>query len=216
MAIQHLATDYVDEVLSGTRKFQMTENLDDTVSFTDVSTYTTEGSGYGASDLNTTNGTVNDVIDLAEACASNITALEASVSNILNGTTQVPVATNARNANNATLADRATTADTATLATTATTANTANTATTATTAQSVSNDFILTNKQALSFTNNVCTISDSRITENSLADVYFTSECINSAQKAVITVETSTGKVTITAGRTPTSTLTASIRVRTV
>ena len=216
MSITKLPTNYVDEVVSGTRKYRMIENLDDTVSFEDESTYTVEGSGYGATDLNGTNGTVNQVIDLAEGNDGRISTLETTLGNIMDGTTAVPSATNASSATSATSATHATNADNATTADSATTATTAGTANTASTAQSVDNDFILISNQALTFTNNVCTLSDARITANSLADVYFTSDCINNAQKAVISVETTAGAVTITAGRTPTSTLTASVRIRVV
>lgn len=89
-------------------------------------------------------------------------------------------------------------------------------ATNADIAASVSNDFILKNKQALSFTNKVCTISDSRITADSLADVYFTNATMQAASKASITVETSAGEVTLTAAREPETILVASIRIRVV
>lgn len=77
-------------------------------------------------------------------------------------------------------------------------------------------DFILCNKQNLTFVSNICTINDQRITADSLADVYFTNSCIGAAEKANITVETSTGAVTLTAGRTPEGTLTATIKVRVI
>ena len=77
-------------------------------------------------------------------------------------------------------------------------------------------EFILCNKQVLTFTNNVCTMLDSRITADSLADVYFTSNCAEIAQKASIDVETSSGALTLTAGRTPEGTLTATIKVRAI
>lgn len=127
-----------------------------------------------------------------------VTELEATVTNIINGTTAVGNATHATNA------------DSATNATNAASANSA------TTAGSVSNDFILRNKQALSFTNKVCTISDSRITADSLADVYFTNATMQAASKASITVETSAGAVTLTAAREPETILVASIRIRVV
>ena len=70
--------------------------------------------------------------------------------------------------------------------------------------------------QTLTFTNKVCEISDARITANSIANVYFTQACMQTAVKAGITVETSAGKVTLTAARTPEATLTASIQIRVV
>ena len=80
----------------------------------------------------------------------------------------------------------------------------------------IAKDFILINKQNLTFSANVCTISDARITADSLADVYFTTACMTAAEKAAIVVETSAGAVTLTAGRTPESTLTATIKIRVV
>ena len=77
-------------------------------------------------------------------------------------------------------------------------------------------DFILCNKQALTFSSNICTISDARITADSLADVYFTAGCIAAAEKASIVVETSAGAVTLTAARAPEATLTASIKIRVI
>lgn len=77
-------------------------------------------------------------------------------------------------------------------------------------------DFILINKQTLTFINNICTINDPRITADSLADVYFTANSFLAAQKASIVVETSTGAVTLTAARVPESTLTATIKIRVI
>lgn len=81
---------------------------------------------------------------------------------------------------------------------------------------STSKSFILQAKQALTFTNKVCTISDNRITADSLAEVVFTANCIDNARKAVISVDTSNGAVTIRAGRTPQGTLTATVFIRVV
>lgn len=81
---------------------------------------------------------------------------------------------------------------------------------------SKSSSFILQAKQALTFENKVCTILDSRIQSNSLAEVVFTRACLDKAKKAGITVDTSSGAVTITAGRTPTDTLYATIYIRVV
>lgn len=77
-----------------------------------------------------------------------------------------------------------------------------------------SKDFVLSNQVTLTFTNNIATISDSRITANSLADVYFTSDTIATAEKAEIYVDTYDGKVQLTAKNTPTGNIRCSIRVR--
>lgn len=76
--------------------------------------------------------------------------------------------------------------------------------------------FLLKNQSVLNFSGNVCTISDNRITADSLADVYFTSDTALAAEKAVIDVETYSGRVDLTAGRTPDGTIKASIVIRVV
>lgn len=56
-----LKTNYVDDLFSGDRKFEMTRNQDGTVSFTDETEYTREGDVFGASDINATNTEVNRI-----------------------------------------------------------------------------------------------------------------------------------------------------------
>ena len=53
--------------------------------------------------------------------------------------------------------------------------------------------------QTFTFTNNVCEISDNRITADSLVDVYFTADSMERAESAVIVVDSTTGKVVLTA-----------------
>lgn len=77
-------------------------------------------------------------------------------------------------------------------------------------------DFILANQEEITFTDNVAAISDERITADSLADVYFTSDTIDIAKEADISVETTTGSVVLTATTEPTGTIKATIRVRVV
>lgn len=77
-------------------------------------------------------------------------------------------------------------------------------------------DFILTNQSVVPFENNVAIISDSRITQDSLADVYFTQDTFNTAESAVISVETFLGYVKLTAGRTPDGIVRATIHIRVV
>ena len=151
--------------------------------------------------LNGTDMTLSDPLFEVRTGIGDITD---TLSNILDGTTQVASATHA------------TSADSAATATSATTAENASTAGSATTAGSADNDIVIANQQALTFTNKVCTISDARITAASLADVYFTNACMAAAKKANITVETSSGAVTLTAERTPESTLTATVKIRVV
>lgn len=56
-----LPVNYVDAVWSGNRKYTMTQNQDNTISLTDVTEYTVEGSQFGAGDINATNGQVNGI-----------------------------------------------------------------------------------------------------------------------------------------------------------
>lgn len=60
--MNNLSTSYQDAVFSGSRKYTMTTNSDSTVSFTDSTSYTTEGTRFGASDINTTNSAINSII----------------------------------------------------------------------------------------------------------------------------------------------------------
>lgn len=77
-------------------------------------------------------------------------------------------------------------------------------------------DFILTNMKPLTFVDDVARINDARIKADSLADVYFTTDCLDVAKKSGIGVETYNGYVLITADKTPVNTLTASIKIRVV
>lgn len=151
MAITKLKTNFQDDIINtevtDKRRFNLINNSDGTVSFDDVTTYEQIGSNYGAQEINTTNDTVNQLIDEMEK------------------------------------------------------------------ANSV---FLLRNQSVLTFSENVCTISDNRITADSLADVYFTSDTALNAEKAVIDVETYSGRVDLVAGRTPDGIIKASIVIRVV
>ena len=57
-----LDTSYVDAVFTGSRKYSMTQNGDNTYSFTDETEYTQAGSQFGANDINQTNETVNALL----------------------------------------------------------------------------------------------------------------------------------------------------------
>ena len=61
-----LPTNYVDAVYSGNKKYAMTTNGDGTVSFTDQTSYTTQGTRFGAADVNAINSTVNELAELLE------------------------------------------------------------------------------------------------------------------------------------------------------
>lgn len=56
-----LSTSYVDAVWSGNRKYAIVTNQDNTVSFTDETTYSIEGTYFGAADINATNIQVNGI-----------------------------------------------------------------------------------------------------------------------------------------------------------
>lgn len=56
-----LPTNYQDAVWTGSRKYTMQQNADDTVSFSDATEYTVEGSYFGAGDINRTNSQVNGI-----------------------------------------------------------------------------------------------------------------------------------------------------------
>lgn len=77
-------------------------------------------------------------------------------------------------------------------------------------------NFLLTNQEVLTFVNKIASISDTRITADSLADVYFTSDTTLAAEKAVITVETYSGRVDLIAEREPEGEIKASIMIRVV
>lgn len=155
MAITKLKTNFQDDIINtevtDKRRYNLINNTDGTISLEDVTTYEQIGSNYGALEINTANGTVNQLIDKVESAESKINSV-----------------------------------------------------------------FFLTNQSVLNFTGNTCSISDSRITADSLADVYFTSDTALTAEKAVIDVETYAGRVDLTAGRTPDGTIKASIVIRVV
>lgn len=80
----------------------------------------------------------------------------------------------------------------------------------------IPNEFLLLNQSVITFTNNIASISDDRITANSLADVYFTSDTVLAAEKAVISVETYAGRAELTAERQPDNEIKASIYIKVV
>ena len=81
---------------------------------------------------------------------------------------------------------------------------------------SIPNNFLLLNQGVLIFSNKIASIQDERITANSLADVYFTSDTLLAAEKAVIAVETYAGRVDLTAEREPDGEIKASIYIKVV
>ena len=66
MSIPNLPVDFKDDILSSSntkRKYQQTYNNDGSVSLEDVTQYTQKGSEFGASQVNQTNGAVNNIYD---------------------------------------------------------------------------------------------------------------------------------------------------------
>lgn len=54
-----LKTTYVDDAFTGSRRYQITENVDGTVSFTDRTNYLQTGDHYGAAQINEANDYIN-------------------------------------------------------------------------------------------------------------------------------------------------------------
>ena len=224
MNIDKLPVDYVQDVIdtsvTSKRKYILITNADGTTSLDDVTVYVLKGSDFGADDINTTNGTINDIIDAIE--------------NILNGSETVKNAEHAEESETAKSSERAEHAETSETSKSSQNANTADKLKTAVyingvefdgsknisvydnTKLSVDKDFVLANKQVLNFENNICTIQDERITADSLADVYFTSDCIDTATSASISVETYEGELKLTAEKEPEGIINASIHIRVV
>lgn len=55
----NLRTDYVDDMFSGNRKYEMIDNGDGSYSFNDVTEYSQVGSNYGAAQVNACNDAIN-------------------------------------------------------------------------------------------------------------------------------------------------------------
>ena len=66
MSIPNLPVNFKDDILASSnpkRKYQQTFNTDGSVSLEDVTQYTRRGSEFGASQVNQTNGAVNNIYD---------------------------------------------------------------------------------------------------------------------------------------------------------
>ena len=183
MAIAKLPTNFIDAETTQ-QKYKVTNVGNNEALFEDVSTYTTDGSYFGANEINEQHQTINEVITSVENTDRGIAQLK-------NGTTVLSHV------------DEAGTVASAT------------TATSAGKAGSVDNDIVIA-EQTLTFTNKVCVIQNASVTADSLANVIFSRDTLDEARKAVISVETSAGIITLTAGRTPTGTIKARINVRVV
>lgn len=66
MSIPNLPVNFKDDILASSnpkRKYQQTFNTDGSVSLEDVTQYKQKGSEFGASQVNQTNGAINDIYD---------------------------------------------------------------------------------------------------------------------------------------------------------
>lgn len=77
----------------------------------------------------------------------------------------------------------------------------------------VYNDYVIP-IQELVFVEKICEVEDSKVTENSLIDVYFTADTIQEAEDCKIYVDSSDGLITLTAETQPSKTIKALMRVR--
>lgn len=83
-----------------------------------------------------------------------------------------------------------------------------------TTIQEFSDSYYVISQQTLTFTNKVCVINDTKVTANSLVDVYFTADTIVEAENCQIYVDSGTGTITLTAETQPTKPIKAVFSVR--
>lgn len=81
-----LKTDYKDDILDTSqntkRKYAMSENQDDTVSFDDETEYLQEGDSFGAQDINATNAQVNTNTGDIQDINNNLTVLGTTVNSM--------------------------------------------------------------------------------------------------------------------------------------
>lgn len=67
-----LKTDYKDDVFSGNRKYQKTDNSDGTISLVDKTAYSQKGDTFSAADINAINAAVNGLSYVATESASGL------------------------------------------------------------------------------------------------------------------------------------------------
>jgi hypothetical protein len=68
-----LKTDYKNDIFTGPRKYQKTDNTDGTISLNDVTTYEVTGDVYAAADINATNQAVNEFYGEFNAAVNKLT-----------------------------------------------------------------------------------------------------------------------------------------------
>ena len=88
-----LKTNYKNDMFSGKRKYQMTENSDGTISLDDVTNYEQIGDVFSADDINDTNAEVNsirsDLSDLSQETEQSFTETNNQISDGLNAVKSV-------------------------------------------------------------------------------------------------------------------------------
>ena len=191
MAITKLLTNFVDDIINTSvnahRKYRMTAVSGETDTYTLEDTTTYIQRGTDY-DADVVNNTNATVNQVIDLAEGNAD----DMAGFLDGSVEIK---------------KATTADTA---------ENAQTAGSATTAGSSDNDFILCNQYPLTFANGFCQLNDTRITANSVADVYFTTATIATAEQADITVECYANNVKLFNANEVTGSIVATIRIRVV
>lgn len=209
MAINKLPVNFQDDIIDTSvtdkRRYNFIENSDGTKSLEDVTTYFQIGTDYGAKEINVQNQAINDLIDKTS-----------NLDNTQDSEKRVAYAEEAGTAENSNHSATSDSLKTPRKINGVDFDGTKDITIKDTTKLSKDEDFILINQSELEFIDNVCNIYDERIKSTSLADVYFTSDTIEFAEKATMSVETFDGYVSVIANVNPTSTLKASIHIRVV
>ncbi len=194
MVIEKLPVNFKDDVIDTSindkRRYNLITNSDGTTSLEDVTTYEQIGSNFGAEQVNQTNSAVNELIENSELLS--------------NGGEKVKVAEEADKLSSARKINGVDFDGTKDIMIEDDTK------------LPLDKDFILLNNETLTFVSRVVMIEDEKITADSLADVYFTSDTIDIAEEASISVETQTGRCVLTAIKEPEGTVKASIHIRVV
>lgn len=209
--IAKLPTDFVDEVTSQ-YKYKIAD-LDKGLSEVEnVTEFSVKGSYYGATEVKNQRKAVNSLVDVTK---NN----ESVLNNIVNGNPQINVehSENARTAIQSETSQHSVKGHKFRVPVQINGVEfdgNKNITITDDTKVSKNESFILTCKKALSFSNGKCTISDSKITSNSLADLIIEKSSMSEAHRCRLDIETNNGNVVITAYRTPKKTIYGSVIIR--
>lgn len=201
MELKRLATDFKDALFEGLRKYKQIENDDGTISFADVTSYQQkEGSYYTAKTVNDNHKIINEAFENLEKVAQDEDALRKSTENHSKDIEQI----------RGCIGDLSS-LSTAEKSSVVSAVNELVKSLEKTVTSSV--DYIIP-VQEFAFTNKKCEIEDSRILSTSLVDVYFTTDTIDVAMDADISVESEDGKIVLTATIDPVSTIKGAMKVR--